>query len=130
MEKEKQNKLTKKDSLTDIERQDSSAKLVSTFRKVSGLASLLKKESSKIELVKKEKDILQKKIDLLTKMKDEAKKSYEEQIAKLQMDLAKKNFEFVNFQANKETEIIMYRNAITSIKNQCKSRGIILDIKY
>ena len=46
------------------------------------------------------------------------------------MDLAKKNFEFVNFQANKETEIIMYRNAITSIKNQCKSRGIILDIKY
>ena len=58
LEKEKQNKLTKKDSLTDVERQDSSAKLVSTFRKVSGLASLLNKESSKIELAQKEKDFV------------------------------------------------------------------------
>ena len=41
LEKEKQNKLEKKDTLTDMQKQDSSSKLLKTFRKVSKILYLL-----------------------------------------------------------------------------------------
>ena len=130
LEKEKQNKLEKKDTLTDIQKQDSSSKLLKTFRKVSNLVSLVKKESSKVYNAELDKIKLQQDIELLKKLNKEAKEGYEKQIENLKNSILMMKIKYSDMEMEKDKQILKYQNTFKAIINQCKSNGIKMDIKW
>ena len=130
LEKEKQNKLEKKDTLTDMQKQDSSSKLLKTFRKVSNLVSLVKKESSKVYNAELDKIKLQQDIELLKKLNKEAKEGYEKQIENLKNSILMMKIKYSDMEMEKDKQILKYQNTFKAIINQCKSNGIKMDIKW
>ena len=128
--KELKNKLEKKDTLTDMQKQDSSSKLLKTFRKVSNLVSLVKKESSKVYNAELDKIKLQQDIELLKKLNKEAKEGYEKQIENLKNSILMMKIKYSDMEMEKDKQILKYQNTFKAIINQCKSNGVKMDIKW
>ena len=113
-----------------MQKQDSSSKLLKTFRKVSNLVSLVKKESSKVYNAELDKIKLQQDIELLKKLNKEAKEGYEKQIENLKNSILMMKIKYSDMEMEKDKQILKYQNTFKAIINQCKSNGIKMDIKW
>ena len=71
---------------------------------------------------------LEKQFNALKKMKEDEKKDYEEQIEKLQIELAMIKVKNLNKQYETDSLLLKYKNTIKSIANQCKKKGIKLSL--
>ena len=77
---------------------------------------------------KMEKINFEKQLNALKKMKEDEKKDYEEQIDKLKMEIATLKVKHLNQEYETETLLVKYRNILRKISNQCKKKGIKLNI--
>ena len=71
----------------------------------------------------------EKQIALLKQMKENELKFYNEQIDKLNQELAHQKIIVATQAFEHETLIIKYRNVINKIIQECKKRGITLSVK-
>ena len=128
LEKEKQ---LKKLNLakSSFERFDSNKKEknVGAFRRVQTLS---RKELSKSTSIEKEKNLLQKQIDMMKKIREEEKKNYQTQIDKIKQDMEIMKLKFVNKQMDCDNLLLKYKNIFKSISNQCKAKGIKLSVNF
>ncbi len=71
---------------------------------------------------------LQKKLDVLKKMKEDEKKEFETQLEKINLELAEIKVKKVNLEYENDALRVKYNNFIKSVTNQCKKNGITLNI--
>ena len=71
---------------------------------------------------------LQKKLDVLKKMKEDEKKEFEGQLEKINLELAEIKVKKVNLEYENDALRVKYNNFIKSVTNQCKKNGITLNI--
>ena len=74
--------------------------------------------------------VLKREIDMLKQMKDNDNKYFQDQIEKLQTDLANERVKALTQNLENEQLIINYRNIINTVKIQCKKQGIALNMKF
>ena len=71
---------------------------------------------------------LRKQFESLKEMKEEEKKDFEKQIEKLKMEIAELKVKNVNLQYDIDSQRVKFRNMVKNITNQCKKKGITLNI--
>ena len=69
---------------------------------------------------------LQKKLDVLKKMKEDEKKEFEAQLEKINLELAEIKVKKVNLEYESDTQRVKYNNFIKSVTNQCKKKIVFL----
>ena len=130
VELEKEKQLEKLNlAKSSFERFDSNKKEknVGAFRRVQTLS---RKELSKSTSIEKEKNLLQKQIDMMKKIREEEKKNYQTQIDKIKQDMEIMKLKFVNKQMDCDNLLLKYKNIFKSISNQCKAKGIKLSVNF
>ena len=128
LEKEKQlEKLKLAKSTFENNESNNKGKSLNSFRRVQTLS---RKEISKTANFEKEKNLLQKQIDMLKQLKEEEKKDYETKIEKIKIDLEMLKVKFLNKKIEDDNIILKYKNIIKSISNQCKAKGIKLSMNF
>ena len=125
LEKEKQlEKLKSNKSSFEINEKE---KNVSAFRRVHTLS---RKEISKSNSLEKDENSLQKQIDKLKKLREEEKKDYQSLIGKLKLDTKVMIVKLLNKQTESDNLLLKYKKIFKSISNQCKAKGIKLNISF
>ena len=125
LEKEKQlEKLKSNKSSFEINEKE---KNVSAFRQVHTLS---RKEVSKSDNLKKDENSLQNQIDKLKKLREEEKKDYQSLIGKLKLDTKVMIVKLLNKQTESDNLLLKYKKIFKSISNQCKAKGIKLNISF
>ena len=72
----------------------------------------------------------EKKINVLKKMKDDEKKDLEKQMEKINLELAGLKLKNVDLAYENDALHIKYKNLIKTVTNECKKKGIKLNINY
>ena len=72
----------------------------------------------------------EKKINVLKKMKDDEKKDLEKQMEKINLELAELKLKNVDLAYENDALHIKYKNLIKTVTNECKKKGIKLNINY
>ena len=72
----------------------------------------------------------EKKINVLKKMKDDEKKDLEKQIEKINLELAEIKLKTVDLAYENDALRIKYKNLIKTVTNECKKKGVKLNINY
>ena len=70
----------------------------------------------------------EKKLNALMKMKADEKKDFEAQIEKINLELAELKLKNVDLEYENDSLRIKYRNLIKTVTNQCKKKGIKLNV--
>ena len=80
--------------------------------------------------MEKDENSLQKQIDKLKKLRKEEKKDYQSLIGKLKLDTKVMIVKLLNKQTESDNLLLKYKKIFKSISNQCKAKGIKLNISF
>ena len=70
----------------------------------------------------------EKRLNALMKMKNDEKKDFEDQIEKINLELAELKLKNVDLEYENDALRIKYRNFIKTVTNECRKKGIKLNV--